>query len=210
MSAALFNRNSDLKRLCDEGYQIRVQDGALVMFDVPYVTAKGEVKRGSIISPLSLAGDVTQKPEPHTVHFEGEFPCDAQRSPLRHIAAGNQVPPDLHAVTRHYLSTKPDSNGYTDFYQKMTTYASLIAGPASVVDEAATCGGASASAKAGKAVAVAKIGSARRNGRRIEGRVIGGGLMATWTSPRTKARHPHGIPGGCQSPLRHPAQRVRE
>jgi len=138
MSAALFNRNSDLKRLCDEGYQIRVQDGALVMFDVPYVTAKGEVKRGSIISPLSLAGDVTQKPEPHTVHFEGEFPCDAQRSPLRHIAAGNQVPPDLHAVTRHYLSTKPDSNGYTDFYQKMTTYASLIAGPASVVDSTAS------------------------------------------------------------------------
>ncbi|MEX3968643.1 DUF6791 domain-containing protein [Paraburkholderia sp. EG286B] len=98
MSAALFNRNPDLKRLCDEGYQIRVQDGALVMSNVPYVNAKGEVKLGSIISPLSLAGDVTQKPEPHTVHFEGEFPWDAQRNPLRHIAAGNQVPADLHAV----------------------------------------------------------------------------------------------------------------
>ena len=74
MSAALFNRNSDLKRLWDEGYRMRVEGGSLVMLNVPYVNAKGEVKEGKIISPLLLAGDVTQKPEPHTVHFEGEFP----------------------------------------------------------------------------------------------------------------------------------------
>lgn len=134
MSAALFNRNSDLKRLWDEGFQMRVQDGNLVMLDVPYLNARGEVKTGMIISPLLLSGDVTQKPEPHTVHFEGEFPCDANRSPLKHISAGSHVPTNLHAVARHHLSTKPDDKGYVDYYQKMTTYASIIASPASVVD----------------------------------------------------------------------------
>ncbi|MEM5367222.1 ThiF family adenylyltransferase [Paraburkholderia azotifigens] len=134
MSAALFNRNPDLKRLWDEGFQMRVQDGNLVMLDVPYLNAKGEVKTGMIISPLLLSGDVTQKPEPHTVHFEGEFPCDANHSPLKQISAGSHVPTDLHAVARHYLSTKPDDKGYVDYYQKMTTYASIIAGPATVVD----------------------------------------------------------------------------
>jgi hypothetical protein len=138
MSAALFNRNPDLKRLWDEGYQIRVQDGNLVMLEVPYLNAKGEVKTGTIISPLLLSGDVTRKPEPHTVHFEGEFPCDANRNPLTHISAGGHVPADLHAVARHYLSTKPDAIGYVDYHQKMTTYASLIASPATIVDSTAS------------------------------------------------------------------------
>lgn len=134
MSAALFNRNSDLKRLWEEGFQMRVQDGNLVMLDVPYLNVKGEVKSGMIISSLLLSGDLTQKPEPHTVHFEGEFPCDANRVPLKHISAGSHVPADLHAVARHYLSTKPDANGYVDYYQKMTTYASIIAAPAAAID----------------------------------------------------------------------------
>jgi len=134
MSAALFNRNPDLKRLSEDGYKMRVEGGSLVMLDVPYVNAKREVKLGKIISPLCLAGDVTQKPEPHTVHFEGEFPCDAQGLPLKAIAAGSLVPPDVHAIAPHYLSTKPDASGYTDYHQKMTTYASIIAGHAAQID----------------------------------------------------------------------------
>ncbi|WP_137925863.1 ThiF family adenylyltransferase [Cupriavidus sp. 2SB] len=134
MSAALFNRNPDLKRLWDEGYKVRVEGGTLVMLDVPYVNAKREVKMGKIISPLCLAGDVTQKPEPHTVHFEGEFPCNAQGRPLQSIAVGGQVPPDLHAVGPHHFSTKPDASGYSDYHQKMTTYANIIAGPAGQIE----------------------------------------------------------------------------
>lgn len=138
MSAALFNRNPDLKLLCDEGYMMRIQGGNLVMLDVPYVNAKGEVKTGKIISSLCLSGDVTQKPEPHTVHFEGEFPCDAHGKPLQSIAAGGQVPANLHATAQHYLSTKPGPTGYTDYQQKMTTYATIISGHATVVDSGAS------------------------------------------------------------------------
>ncbi|MGU7771556.1 ThiF family adenylyltransferase [Burkholderia sp. MR1-5-21] len=134
MSAALFNRNPDLKRLWHEGYQIRVENGNLVMYDVPYLNARGEIKTGKITSTLLLSGDITQKPEPHTVHFEGEFPCDTSGRSLSSIAAGNQVPADLHAVMAHYLSTKPDERGYTDYYQKMTTYANIISSYASAVD----------------------------------------------------------------------------
>ncbi|MCA8041833.1 ThiF family adenylyltransferase [Burkholderia seminalis] len=135
MSAALFSRNPDLKRLWDEGYQIRVENGNLVMYEVPYLNARGEIKMGKITSTLLLSGDVTQKPEPHTVHFEGEFPCDRSGTPLRGIAAGNHAPADLHAVMAHYLSTKPDATGYTDYYQKMTTYANIISSYASAVDQ---------------------------------------------------------------------------
>ncbi|MBR8031893.1 ThiF family adenylyltransferase [Burkholderia vietnamiensis] len=134
MSAALFNRNPDLKRLWDEGYQIRVENGNLVMHEVPYLNARGEIKTGKITSTLLLSGDTTQKPEPHTVHFEGEFPCDTNGKPLSKIAAGNQVPADLHALMAHYLSTKPDDRGYTDYYQKMTTYTNIISSCASAVD----------------------------------------------------------------------------
>ncbi|ABF10231.1 conserved hypothetical protein [Cupriavidus metallidurans CH34] len=116
---------------------MRVEGGSLVMLNVPYVNAKGEVKEGKIISPLLLAGDVTQKPEPHTVHFEGEFPCDAGGKPLQAISACG-VPADLHAVAQYYLSTKPDANGYTDYHQKMATYAAIISGHATVLDREAS------------------------------------------------------------------------
>ncbi|WP_186114427.1 ThiF family adenylyltransferase [Burkholderia gladioli] len=138
MSAALFNRNPDLKRLWDEGYQIRVENGNLVMYEVPYLNARGEIKTGKITSTLLLSGDMTQKPEPHTVHFEGEFPCHTNGTPLSSIAVGSQVPADLHAVMAHYLSTKPGAIGYSDYYQKMTTYANIISSHASAVDNTAS------------------------------------------------------------------------
>ena len=57
MSRALFSRNPDLKRLRDEGYFVLQQGGHLVMREVPYVDAHREVRIGTLISSLTLAGD---------------------------------------------------------------------------------------------------------------------------------------------------------
>ncbi|TYC54629.1 ThiF family adenylyltransferase [Zoogloea oleivorans] len=133
MSAALFNLNSDLKQLREDGYVVRIEGGNLVMYEVPYINAHREVKTGTIRSTLCLSGDITLKPEPHTVYFEGEFPCHADGTPLISISAGGNVPADLLVSAQHYLSCKPNDNGYTDYFAKMSTYATIISGPAAVL-----------------------------------------------------------------------------
>jgi hypothetical protein len=138
MSVALFNLNQDLKRLRDEGYFIQIKGGSLIMREVPYVNAHSEVKMGIIISSLCLSGNVTQKPEPHTIHFEGEFPCGFDGTPVQGITPGGALPPDPRQVSQHMLSSKPGPEGYQDYYQKMSTYATIISGPAAVLKPGTT------------------------------------------------------------------------
>ena len=68
MSRELFSRNQDLKQLLDEGYFVQQQGGYLVMREVPYVDAHRQVRTGTLISSLTLAGDQTRTPDTHVVH----------------------------------------------------------------------------------------------------------------------------------------------
>ena len=133
MSLGPISRSLDLKRLRDEGYFVQIKGGLLIMREVPYVNARREVRMGSIISSLSLAGDVTCRPDTHVVHFDGEAPCGADGVPIAQILIestdfnlGNGV------TAKHRFSSKPEG-GYPDYHLKMTTYASIVSGPASVV-----------------------------------------------------------------------------
>ncbi|OGA57260.1 MAG: hypothetical protein A2710_24375 [Burkholderiales bacterium RIFCSPHIGHO2_01_FULL_64_960] len=133
MSAALFSLNADLKRLRDEGYRVHVEGGNLVMREIPYLDAAGNTKLATIMSSLCLAGNITQKPEPHTVTYEGEFPCDVNGNQMALLAAGAAPGPQGTGVVAQYqLSRKPGPEGYIDYYQKMSTYATMISGPAAV------------------------------------------------------------------------------
>lgn len=141
MSRALFSRNSDLKRLRDEGYFVQQQGGHLVMREVPYVDAHREVRIGTLISSLLLAGDQTRPPNApgaHVVHWNGDFPCRADGTPIQgisHQAGAFDLGHGLKAT--HSFSSKPDG-GYTDYHHKMTSYANIIAGPAAVLKPGAT------------------------------------------------------------------------
>src|SRR5258706_2402784 len=86
MSLELINRSPDLKRLREEGYFIQIRGGLLLMRDVPYVDSKRQVRTGTLISTLNVAGEVARTPETHVMNFDGEFPCAADGTPLHAIA----------------------------------------------------------------------------------------------------------------------------
>jgi len=138
MSQKPINLSPDLKRLREEGYFIQMRSGILVMRDVPYVNAQRQVRLGSLISSLTLAGDVTQVPDTHVVHFDGDQPCGSDGVPLSKIIhqRGNVDLGDG-VMAKFSFSSKPAS-GYLDYYQKMTTYANILAGPAAVLKPEAT------------------------------------------------------------------------
>jgi hypothetical protein len=82
MSHALFSRSPDLTQLREEGYFIQLVGSYLVMREVPYVDKDRKVRRGTLISTLALAGDMTRPPDTHVIHFDGEYPCGPDGKPI--------------------------------------------------------------------------------------------------------------------------------
>jgi hypothetical protein len=138
MSARPFSLSPDLKRLRDEGYFVQIRGSLLLMRDAPYVNARREVLKGTLISTLNLAGDQTRPPDTHVIYFDGEYPCQADGAPISQISHQSGAFDLGHGVTaRHSFSSKPEG-GYGDYFHKMTTYAAVLAGPAAVLQPGVT------------------------------------------------------------------------
>ena len=138
MSQQLINHNSDLKKLRDEGYEILVISGFLVMQNVPYVNPNKEVKFASLVSDLTLAGDKTLKPKDHVIQFTGEHPCNKDGSLIKKIvnsSGTNKLAEGI--ITKHSFSSKP-KGGYKDYYEKLATYATIISSPAQALEPGVT------------------------------------------------------------------------
>ncbi|MCA9178777.1 MAG: hypothetical protein KDB14_30150, partial [Planctomycetales bacterium] len=138
MSQQLISRNSDLKRLRDEGYNVSIRGGFLVVDRVPYVRKRGQVAYGTLVSELTLQGDKTAPPGTHVVHFAGEYPCDHEGRPLEKIRHQSQARGICDGLSvSHSFSSKP-AGGYADHYEKMATYAAILAKPAAMIDATVT------------------------------------------------------------------------
>lgn len=139
MSQHIISGSPDLRRLQQDGYDIEVLASAhLVLNHVPYVTPDREVAYGRLVSQLDLAGDVTVRPSHHVALFAGAEPCDRDGRALEKIINQRQhqrLAPGLEVDFS--FSSKPPS-GYADYYEKMTTYVRLLAGPAQAIDPSAT------------------------------------------------------------------------
>ena len=140
MSQQLISRSPDLKQLRDEGYDIEVRGTYLLIKGVPYINSNKEIKLGTLVSELTLAGDVTTTPNTHVAHFVGDHPCHKDGSEIRQIKhqSGNQTL-DKDLVINHSFSSKPKLTGaYKDYYEKMTTYVAIISSPAHSIDPKVT------------------------------------------------------------------------
>jgi len=139
MSQQLINRSPDLKRLRDEGYEVAIHGGFLLIHHVPYLDNKCEVKFGTLVSTLTLAnGTTTSKPDNHVIHFIGENPCDNKGQPISAIQYNNaatQLREGL--VVNRSFSNKPAA-GYPDYYEKVKRYADIISAPAKFLDSTVT------------------------------------------------------------------------
>ena len=125
-------------RLRDEGYFVQIRAGFLVMREVPYVDAERQVRMGTLISSLTMAGDETRTPDTHVVYFDGDYPCLPDGSPIQGISHQTGIFNLGHGVTaRHSFSSKPPE-GYRDYYEKMTTYAGILSGPATTLNPSVT------------------------------------------------------------------------
>lgn len=131
MSLSPINRSPDLLQLVDEGYQVEIQNGLLVITGIPYLTPEKQLAWGSLISPLELAGETTRKPSDHTVYFQGQAPSDQNGSPIPEVAVIGQTSNLGNGLEVSFqFSCKPRGGNYDNYYHKMATYLSYITRPA--------------------------------------------------------------------------------
>ena len=135
MSRQLINRSQDLRKLRDEGFDLDVRAGYLLVRGVPYLTTSKVIKYGTLVSELKTAGDVTAQPDNHVAHFAGEYPCTVDGLPI--AAIGNSSKQRLLAEgveIDHTFSARPKAGKYIDYHEKVTTYVAIIENQARAVD----------------------------------------------------------------------------
>jgi hypothetical protein len=129
-----------LERLRADGYCVEIRDNHLLVHDVPYVTPDRTVATGTLVSTLELAGDLPVANPYHVVMFAGLQPCASDGQPLQQILhqAGRQALTPGVAVDSSFSHKPVGRPAYDDYYEKMTTYANLLSGPAQQLDPAVT------------------------------------------------------------------------
>ncbi len=140
MSQRPINRSADLKMLRDEGHDLEVRSGCLLVKGVPYVNSSKEVKRGILVIKLVLAGDQTGRPDTHVAYFAGDHPCNEDGSEIEKIKHGSQAHSLAEGVAvNHSFSAKPKpGDSYPDYYAQVTTYVAILSGPAQRIDSSLT------------------------------------------------------------------------
>jgi hypothetical protein len=139
MSDQPISHSPDLRRLQDEGYEIEITEGHLLVHHVPYVDMDKQVQYGTLVSTLSLAGNKTVRPDSHVVFFAGDQPCDKTGEPLNKLinqSATQQLAEGI--AIDHTFSSKPRKGYYADYHEKMTTYVRMLVGQAQALDPDAT------------------------------------------------------------------------
>ena len=139
MSLALISRNDDLRSLRDEGYEIDISNGYLMIGHVPYVNAQRRVAYGTLVSHLQLAGDTTVKQPDHVALWVGDHPCDSRGLQLVNLVNNSNLQEKIRddLIARYSFSHKP-GGGYKDYHEKMTTYIRILEGEAHALEPGST------------------------------------------------------------------------
>jgi hypothetical protein len=140
MQHQLISHSPDLKQIRDEGYEIQINGGYICIHHIPYLNSKKEVQYGSLVTSLNLVTPTLAGiPHDHTMYFCGEQPCHFTGEPMAEIINGlqNQALVDG-LVGNYYLSSKPESGSYANYYDKIVRYATLISVAAQAVDPLVT------------------------------------------------------------------------
>jgi len=137
MSIAPLVRDPDLSRLLDDGFDVVVQAGHLLVRHIPYVTEARTIEYGFLAYPVTVSGDRVVSDTDHRIWFGGSAPCDEHGRRL------TMVNPEPRAIAdglqaSFMLSSKPTPNGYPDQYSKVSAYARMISDQAQAIDSSVT------------------------------------------------------------------------
>lgn len=130
----LVDRSEDLRRLVEEGFDVEVRDGNLLVHHVPYVTSSGAVDFGTLVSELTTDGEKAVQPGSHDIRFAGGVPHDHQGGKVTIVI--DESPHDFGGglVASCRLSGKRGGQHPPDYYVKISTYVQALGRYARAID----------------------------------------------------------------------------
>lgn len=133
MSHRLIARSPDLLAMRNDGYNLEIRNGYLLVKDVPYVTASATVREdGVLIAKLDTqvveGQEQTRKPDNHVAYWTGEHPCHADGRKLRSFENPSEAQDFGGGVEADF--TFSACNNYRDYEHKMLGYLGWIVGEA--------------------------------------------------------------------------------
>ncbi|MGO8758022.1 MAG: ThiF family adenylyltransferase [Terracidiphilus sp.] len=131
----LVNHNDDLRRLVRKGYAVAVDSGYLIVRDIPYLGDRKQLQWGAFVAKLEFVDKLTVKQDDHQVWFAGSVPHALDGKPIPNLGGGStglalgEASKDI--VVQRRFSNKPRATGkFADFFEKIDSYLTIIAGPA--------------------------------------------------------------------------------
>jgi hypothetical protein len=121
--------SADLARLANEGFDLDLVGGELVVRQVPFLDAEGRVRFGNLMMHLSLAGDETVAPRGHIAHFGPGTPCDGKGKRLEMLHPYSATERGGGLVSHHMVCTIPLQGSFVDHYAMVTTMVDQIEAP---------------------------------------------------------------------------------
>lgn len=135
MSQKLVSHNEDLQRLIEKGYAVAFDGPHLIVRDIPYLDAAGSLHWAAFVAKLVFVDEVHVVQEDHQVYFSGGVPHNMDGTPVQNLAGGPHTltlsKNSEDVVVQRSFSNRPRSTGkFENFFDKIESYVTLIAGPA--------------------------------------------------------------------------------
>ena len=136
MLASQIALDPSISPLIEQGYEVDVRNGHLLVLNIPYVDTAKAVQRGMLVCELGSISSPLGIPPHHQAWFVGEIPCYASGEPMEALINQRGPIPLFDNLTACvYFSNKP--NGITQFMtyaEKMLHYIGLIEAQAGVIE----------------------------------------------------------------------------
>jgi hypothetical protein len=131
----LVNHNQDLKRLLEKGHAVGIDSGYLLIRDIPYLDDRKQLQWAAFVAKLEFVDKLTVKQDDHQIWFSGSVPYSLDGNPIPNLAGGpttlalGEASKDI--VVQRRFSNKPKETGaFANFFEKIESYLTIIAGPA--------------------------------------------------------------------------------
>lgn len=143
MFQQLVSRNDDLRRLVEKGYAIAFDSNYLVVRDIPYLDNESRLHTGAFVMKLVFVDHEQVTQDDHQIFFSGSAPHGLDKKPIPNLGGGPTTLPLSAAITdvlvQRSFSNKPTGAGkFSDFFEKVESYMSIISGPAMEMYKEAT------------------------------------------------------------------------
>ena len=134
MYQKLVSHNDDIRRLVEKGFAVGFDSNCLIVRDIPYLDSERKLHIGAMVAKLVFVDKDHVVQDDHQIFFAGGVPHGLEGKPIPNLAGGlhqlglSDAAKDV--VVERSFSNKPKvAQKFTDFFEKIESYLTIIGGP---------------------------------------------------------------------------------